>query len=103
MDFEKQSLLKLEEIADLLREIRDALNGSTRSSASAPATHGTPAESPTQAGGGAKAGRPQCPKCGGTAFTEHLDKGKVLMYSSGQPIYGKKMVCNKCGHVLGSG
>ncbi|NMC08559.1 MAG: hypothetical protein GYA24_25345, partial [Candidatus Lokiarchaeota archaeon] len=43
------------------------------------------------------AGRIACPKCGSLKIIKHVDKGKVLYYHQGAPIYAKKGVCSQCG------
>ncbi|MHA1732322.1 MAG: hypothetical protein ACTSU5_10275 [Promethearchaeota archaeon] len=99
----KKMLLKLEDIADLLKEIRDLLKGGA-GPAAAPEGTRKPSdvkyEQDQKKSEASVGGRLQCPKCGSTSLTEHVNKDKVLMYQGGQPIYAKKYVCNKCGTVV---
>lgn len=107
-DADKKLLLKMEEIQDLLVEIRDLLKGGAAAVAGAGAGVAT-GRSPSEVAAAEKekkptgtedSGRRRCPKCGSLAFTEHTDKDKVLMYQGGQPIYAKKYICNKCGEEV---
>lgn len=38
----------------------------------------------------------KCPYCGSKKVREEIDRSNPIYYSSGVPIYGKKMVCTDC-------
>ena len=88
----KAVLAKLDEIESAIKEIRDML------SEEAHGEKGSGAKGADE--GGEEKGdsaRIACPKCGSLKIIKHVDKGKVLYYHQGAPIYAKKGVCSQCG------
>ncbi|MHA1683030.1 MAG: hypothetical protein ACTSUE_18980 [Promethearchaeota archaeon] len=96
---QRKILAKLDEMQSLMTDIRKLL-------AEEPALveEEIVAEEPGEAEGNADSGdgtistgRKVCPKCGSLSFSKYEDKGKVIYYHQGAPIYAKKGVCNQCG------
>jgi hypothetical protein len=83
----KEILNKIIEVEDLIRDIKNAIKDLPD------------VKVDEKKEGEEEAGekRNACPDCGSLNFTEATDKEKVIYYSGGMPIYGKKYTCNKCG------
>jgi DNA-directed RNA polymerase subunit RPC12/RpoP len=85
----KAILDKLDEMESAIKEIRGMLEAEhAGEKAGEPAAEGEEKSD---------AARIACPKCGSLKIIKHVDKGKVLYYHQGAPIYAKKGVCSQCG------
>ena len=88
--------MKLNEIEQSIKDIRDMLESASASEASEAPAEGEEAAAAEESSA-SDVTRIQCPNCGSLKIINQVDKSKVIYYHQGAPIYAKKGVCSQCG------